>query len=292
MNETDEKEKAILDARPKPFVFVLMPFAKAFTDVYQLGIKAACETAGAYAERLDEQIFTESMLQRIYNQIAKADVVVADMTGRNPNVFYEVGYAHALGKVVILLTQKDEDIPFDLKHYRHIVYENVTTLLAQLETTVRWGVEQASKKERPALPVAIYCNEISLVSGSMVAIPAHVGREHQVCSTRLRFGWSNTNELHSVTFRLALCISTTFLRARWTSTRHSPWMPHPDGLLLVRAPDSINLLPGEYSGDEFLLEWLPNKKGTPFTEQTALRVFTESGTYSYSFAIVEQGTRQ
>ena len=104
MSETDQNREMILDTKPKPIVFVLMTFDKAFTDVYQLGIKVACDKAGAYAERLDEQLFGESMLQRIYNQIAKADVIVADMTGRNPNVFYEVGYAHALGKVVILLT--------------------------------------------------------------------------------------------------------------------------------------------------------------------------------------------
>ena len=50
---------------PKPFVFVLMPFDAKFDDVYNLGIKAACEEAGAYAERVDEQIFEESILQRI-----------------------------------------------------------------------------------------------------------------------------------------------------------------------------------------------------------------------------------
>ena len=109
---------------PKPFAFVLMPFAKEFDDVcYLLGIKPACETAGAYAERVDDQIFHESILQRIYNQISKADIIIADMTGRNPNVFYETGYAHALGKPVILLTRSSDDIPFDLKHYTHIVYE-------------------------------------------------------------------------------------------------------------------------------------------------------------------------
>ncbi len=78
---------------PKPFVFVLMPFATDFDDIYEIGIKEAAETAGAYAERLDKQMFAENILQRMYNQINKADVLVADMTGRNPNVFYEVGYA-------------------------------------------------------------------------------------------------------------------------------------------------------------------------------------------------------
>jgi nucleoside 2-deoxyribosyltransferase len=92
----------IIDTAPKAFVFVLMPFDQDFGDIYELGIKTACKEAGAYCERVDEQIFTDSILQRVYNQIAKADIVIADMTGKNPNVFYEVGYAHALGKTVIL----------------------------------------------------------------------------------------------------------------------------------------------------------------------------------------------
>src|SRR5215212_3193860 len=112
--------REVISTAPKPFVFVLMPFDEAFDDIYQVGIKPACQSAGAYCERIDEQIFQESILERIYNQIAKADLIVADMTGRNANVFYETGYAHALGKKVLLLTQKAEDIPFDLKHYPHI----------------------------------------------------------------------------------------------------------------------------------------------------------------------------
>ncbi len=72
--------------KPKPFVFVLMPFESKFDDIYKFGIKGAANEVGAYAERLDEQIFTEGMLDRIFNQISKADVVIADMTDRNPNV--------------------------------------------------------------------------------------------------------------------------------------------------------------------------------------------------------------
>lgn len=128
---------------PKPFIFVLMPFTSDFDDVYQLGIKPACEAAGAYAERVDEQIFHESILQRIYNQISKADVVVADMTGRNPNVFYEVGYAHALGKPVLLLTKSSDDIPFDLKHYSHIVYGGrIKDLMPELTRRVAFALER------------------------------------------------------------------------------------------------------------------------------------------------------
>lgn len=125
----------------KPFVFVLMPFHEQFDDVYQVGIKEACESINAYCERVDEQIFEERIIDRIYNQIVKADVIVADMTGRNPNVFYEVGYAHALNKRTILLTQRSEDIPFDLKHFPHIVYEGkITELRDKLKKRVAWAV--------------------------------------------------------------------------------------------------------------------------------------------------------
>jgi len=153
------------DTAPKPFVFVLMPFDEAFEDVYKLGIKPACTDAGAYCERLDEQIFQkETMLARIYNQIAKADIIVADMTGRNPNVFYEVGYAHALGKQVILLTQNADDIPFDLKHYAHIVYSGkIAALKDELTKRTSWIIDHPEKRiEQAAQRLELYLNGIEL----------------------------------------------------------------------------------------------------------------------------------
>src|SRR5690242_9642806 len=89
----------------RPFVFVVMSFAQEFADIYELGIRPACESVGADCARVDEQIFLESILERIYGQIESADIVVAEMTGHNPNVFYETGYAHGLRKPVVLLTR-------------------------------------------------------------------------------------------------------------------------------------------------------------------------------------------
>src|SRR5258708_4765402 len=130
------------DNRPHPFAFVLMPLATGFEDAYQLAVKPACEAAGAYTERGDETVFRDSLDQRVYNQIAKADLLVAEMTGRDPSVFYETGYAHALGKTVILLTERAEDIPFDLKQYPHIVHGgHLTDLRRDLEKRVRHFVE-------------------------------------------------------------------------------------------------------------------------------------------------------
>jgi hypothetical protein len=134
----------------KPFIFVLMPFDNLFDDVYKLGIKATCEDMNTYCERVDEQIFEENILDRIYNQISKADIVIADLTGKNPNVFYETGYAHALGKKVVLLTQKAEDIPFDLKHYSHIIYDGkILKLKDELKKRIDWFIKHPNKNALP-----------------------------------------------------------------------------------------------------------------------------------------------
>jgi len=114
------------------FAFVLMPFNDAFNDIYKFGIKETATKLGIDAERVDEQIYREGMLERIYQQIKVADIVIADMTGKNENVFYEVGYAHAKEKLCILLTSDANDIPLDLKHRRHIGYGGSIATLRDL----------------------------------------------------------------------------------------------------------------------------------------------------------------
>lgn len=122
------------------YAFVLMPFDAAFDDIYKLGIKETAEKLGIRAERVDEQIFhKENILERIYSQIDAADLIIADLTGRNPNVFYETGYAHAKGKLCLLLTSKADDIPFDLKHHRHLIYgDSIQNLRQALEKDLDW----------------------------------------------------------------------------------------------------------------------------------------------------------
>ena len=65
----------------RPFVFVIMSFGAEFGDVYELGIRPACEAAGVDCQRVDEQFFLESILERIYGQIERADIVIAELTG-------------------------------------------------------------------------------------------------------------------------------------------------------------------------------------------------------------------
>ena len=126
----------------KIFAFVVMPFSDEYKNVYELAIKNACKDCNIFCQRLDEQIFAESMLNQIYTQLYKADFIIADMSGRNPNVFYEVGYAHGQNKNVILITNNVEDIPFDFKHYQHIIYDknNLNELKEKLTERIQFYI--------------------------------------------------------------------------------------------------------------------------------------------------------
>lgn len=129
-----------------------MPFAAKFDDVYKLGIKDAARDAGIVAERVDEQIYSEGILERIYSEIRSADIVIADMTGQNANVFYEVGFAHGLKKLCILLTQDSADIPFDLKHQRHIVYgASIAKLKLDLKANLEWAKSEVSRRRKSGI---------------------------------------------------------------------------------------------------------------------------------------------
>src|ERR1035441_3589824 len=139
---------------PQFFAFVLMPFDPAFADIYTLGIKQTAADLGILAERVDEQLYQEGMLERIYRQIELADIVIADMTGKNANVFYEVGYAHAKNKLCILLTSNAEDIPFDLKHRSHIVHGgSILTLQKALAPTLEWAKKEVETTQLSSGPV-------------------------------------------------------------------------------------------------------------------------------------------
>ena|SRR5215472_7097908 len=79
------------------------------------GLKVRLKSWECWQKGVDEQIFHgQGILERIYGQIEATDFIIADMSGQNPNVFYEVGYAHAQNKLCILLTRNASDIPFDL----------------------------------------------------------------------------------------------------------------------------------------------------------------------------------
>jgi len=106
--------------------FVLMPFEEPFNGIYEAIIKPAIEgpKVGMTCKRADDIYGTRAVMEDVWEYVNKAAVIVAELTGRNPNVFYELGLSHAVGTETILITQDASEIPFDLKHLRCIVYEN------------------------------------------------------------------------------------------------------------------------------------------------------------------------
>lgn len=104
-------------------IFVLMPFLNDFKPIYDTHIKNVTNSLMLTVERADDFFATHAIISDIWAAICAARVIVADCTKRNPNVFYEIGLAHAIGKPVILITQNSKDIPFDISHLRHIKYE-------------------------------------------------------------------------------------------------------------------------------------------------------------------------
>ncbi|MCS0501411.1 hypothetical protein [Ancylobacter mangrovi] len=104
-------------------VAVMMPFDSDSGPVYA-AIQQASESCGLIARRADEIWEAPGIIQDVVNLIDRARIVVCDLTNRNPNVFYEAGIAHTLGREVIIITQISHDVPFDLRHLRHIRYLN------------------------------------------------------------------------------------------------------------------------------------------------------------------------
>ncbi len=111
------------DAQYSCDVFVIMPFKEPFNTIYRDHIKPIAQKYGLAVKRGDDFFSTGSIMSEVWSAMFGSYIVIAECTGRNPNVFYELGMAHTLNKPGILITQSLDDIPFDIRHLRHIQYE-------------------------------------------------------------------------------------------------------------------------------------------------------------------------
>jgi hypothetical protein len=101
----------------------MMPFGQWFDRYYQDIYAPAIREAGLEPVRADELFTTGSVVEQIWDQIENAKVLLADLSGKNANVFYELGLAHAARKPVVFTSADSEDVPFDLRHLRVIIYD-------------------------------------------------------------------------------------------------------------------------------------------------------------------------
>jgi len=116
--------------------FILMPFKPSFDRLYRGQIKPAVEASGFKCVRADDIFSPTPILEDIWIHILKGKVIIADVTGRNPNVFYEIGIAHTVGRPVIVIAQDKADIPFDISQFRYFVYSDNTQGWNTLRTTI------------------------------------------------------------------------------------------------------------------------------------------------------------
>ncbi|HSS22408.1 MAG TPA: hypothetical protein VLL54_20215 [Pyrinomonadaceae bacterium] len=116
--------------------FVMMPFSKAFTAIYKNCLRPTLKGQQWECRRADEIFQSTAVMDLVREEILRADLIVADLTGKNPNVFYELGYAHAVDKTTILITQSIEDVPFDLRHRQLIEYQRTPRGLKRLAENI------------------------------------------------------------------------------------------------------------------------------------------------------------
>jgi hypothetical protein len=116
-------------------VAVMMPFDARFDNVYAT-LQQAVTESGMRCQRADDIWINNHVVDDIINLIWRARVVIADLSSKNPNVFYETGIAHTLGREVIQIAQSMEDIPFDLRGIRSLTYLNNGEGLQRLKNQV------------------------------------------------------------------------------------------------------------------------------------------------------------
>lgn len=132
----------IPDSLPEiDLVSVMMPLRMEFDPVFE-AIKRACAANNLRCLRADDIWEESAIIQDIFNLVFKAQVVVVDFSGKNPNVMYETGIAHTLGKHVVPISQSLDDVPFDITHHRVLKYLPNSEGLARLQSALEAKLKQ------------------------------------------------------------------------------------------------------------------------------------------------------
>jgi len=132
----------------RPKAFVVMQFAEPYDTFYKEVIQQRATAAGFDVIRIDEKAGPGVIFQDIQREIEDSDVVIAEITPTNANVFYELGYAHALKKPTILLAQRGAELPFDIRSFRVVFYNDTIGGKAEVERNLQTHLE-AIKGNQP-----------------------------------------------------------------------------------------------------------------------------------------------
>jgi len=127
------------------FCFYVGPFSDEYTNIYKECIYKPLQSIGLQVNRSDEIFGTRPVMDDIWDCINEASLIIAEVSGRNPNVMYEIGMAHTIGKKVIIITKSMYDVPFDLHGYRLIIYDDSEDGLKDLSTKLKLTIKKELK---------------------------------------------------------------------------------------------------------------------------------------------------
>lgn len=118
----------------KPIAFIIMQFSDEYNQLFEEVIRPTCEGKGFECIRANDKYTTNPIIQDIIESIHESSVIIANITPDNPNIFYEVGFAHAIKKPTILLCDRiRQNLPFDLSGFRTLFYENTIAGKSSIE---------------------------------------------------------------------------------------------------------------------------------------------------------------
>jgi hypothetical protein len=133
MGPTDIKFSDFTVTAEKPKLFVIMQFSAPFNELYSDVIQPVGTEAGFIVVRADELYGPGLIIADLEQQILEAKAIIADITPNNPNVYWEVGYAHAVRKPTVLIAERDTELPFDVSPFRTLLYEDTIAGKARIE---------------------------------------------------------------------------------------------------------------------------------------------------------------
>lgn len=152
---------------PPKLCFVIMPFSEERLEVFTHGIAPACENAGFTAVRVDQLKGHFNINRKIIEHIFACDAVIAEITDKNPNVFYEMGVAHSIGNKTIMIAQNAHDLPFDIRNYRCLIYKQTAAGLQKLQEQIVESLQELDDwGKSPSNPVQDFKPEEAFIANT------------------------------------------------------------------------------------------------------------------------------
>ncbi len=138
--------------------FAIMPFAKSFDEIFKYAIKAAAESEGYYCERMDQVAGAINLVTEMIRKIYESHIVVADLTNKSANVFYELGIAHSVPgpNKTIMIVEENEDIPFDIGSFQVLKYTRSYEGIQNLRSGIVERIQFIEKDPSSTNPVQEY----------------------------------------------------------------------------------------------------------------------------------------